>query len=264
MNYLPPLDQIPLWFLLPLIFGVSLTMMEAGYRLGRWRHLRFVDEKEAPVAAMATAVLGLLAFMLAFTFSMAASRFDARRQAVVEEANAIGTTHLRAQLLPEPHTTTITNQLLRYTELRTQRITSENIAGLLQQSVALQQEIWDQTLRVAEKDARPVITGLFIESLNEVIDLHTKRVFVGLYSRIPMTIWASLWLLVILGMASFGYQAGIAATARSMEMPIFALAFAGVLYLIFDLDRSHEGLLQVSQQALVDLYSSMLSSGHRQ
>jgi hypothetical protein len=101
--------------------------------------------------------------------------------------------------------------------------------------------------------------GLFIESINEVIDLHSKRLFAGLYNRIPITIWASLWFLIVLGMASFGYQAGIAGTTRSLEMPVFALAFAGVLYLIYDLDRSHEGLLQVSQQAMVELHSSIQS-----
>jgi len=254
------LDRVPLWLVLPLILGLSLAIMEVGYRLGRWRHSRFVDEKEAPVAAMSAAVLGLLAFMLAFAFSMAATRFDARRQAVVEEANAIGTAYLRARLLPEPHNAIINDQLIQYTKLRAQRLTSENIQGLLEQSTAIHQEVWAQAVTAAEHDERSVMTGLFIESLNEVIDLHSKRVFVGLYNRIPLTIWASLWFLIVLGMASFGYQAGIAATTRSLAMPIFALAFAGVLYLIFDLDRSHEGLLQVSQQAMVDLYSSMLSA----
>jgi hypothetical protein len=255
-----PLDQIPLWLLLPLIVGLSLTMMEVGYRLGRWRHSRFADEKESPVAAMSTAVLGLLAFMLAFTFSMAATRFDARRHTVVEEVNAIGTTYLRARLLPEPQRSIITSQLIRYTEVRSQKLTPDNILEVLDQSVVLHQEVWTQIVAVAEKDTRSVMTGLFIESLNQVIDLHSKRVFVGLYNRIPITIWASLWFLIVLGMASFGYQAGIAATTRSLVMPIFALAFAGVLYLIFDLDRSHEGLLQISQQAMADLYSSMLAT----
>jgi len=255
-----PIDRIPLWFILPLIVGSSLLMMEVGYRIGRWRHSRVVDEKEAPVAAMSAAVLGLLAFMLAFTFSMAATRFDARRQTVVHEVNAIGTAHLRARLLPEPRKSAITSKLVRYTELRSQKMTPENISDLLAQSTTLQQELWSEAVAAAETDTRPIMTGLFIESLNEVIDLHTTRVFLGLSNRIPMTIWASLFVLIVLGMISFGYQAGIAATSRSLEMPIFALAFAGVLYLIFDLDRAHEGLMHVNQNAMLDLYRSMQSS----
>jgi len=190
---------------------------------------------------------------------MAANRFDARRLALADEVNAIGTAYLRARLLPEPQKAIVKKQIVQYTKLRTERLTPENIQGLLDQSTAIHQELWDQAIAAAEHDQRSVMMGLFVESINEVIDLHSKRLFAGLYNRIPITIWASLWFLIVLGMASFGYQAGIAGTTRSLEMPVFALAFAGVLYLIYDLDRSHEGLLQVSQQATVELHSSIQS-----
>jgi hypothetical protein len=253
----PPLDFVPLWLLLPIIVTSSLAMMEAGYRVGRWRHAKVVDEKEAPVAAMSAAVLGLLGFMLAFTFSLAASRFDARRQAVLDEANAIGTTYLRADLLAEPYRAEIKSQLVRYAKLRTEKLNPSNIAGAINRSQSIHTDLWKQAIAAAEVNRGSIMTGLFMESLNETIDLHSKRVFVGLYSRVPITIWATLFFLIVLGMASFGYQAGIAATKRSLGMPMFALAFASVLYLIFDLDRAHEGLLQIGQNALVDLYSSI-------
>src|SRR5579871_3264174 len=97
-----PMDVIPLWCFFLLTTSVCMLAVEGGYRFGRWRHARDSGEKEGSVAGMVAALLGLLAFMLAFTFSMAASRFDARRQAVLEEANVIGTTYLRTRLLPEP------------------------------------------------------------------------------------------------------------------------------------------------------------------
>jgi len=86
-----PFDSVPLWavFVAELVLGW--TALEAGYRLGRWRHACTLEEKDAPVGAMVAAILGLVAFMLAFTFSLAASRFDDRRMAVLDEANAIGT-----------------------------------------------------------------------------------------------------------------------------------------------------------------------------
>lgn len=252
-----PLDRIPLWILFPIMFFGSLAVLEVGYRVGRWRHVRVRREKEAPVAAMSASVLGLLAFMLAFAFGMASSRFDDRRLAVLEEANAIGTTYLRAQLLPEPYKAEIEQRLIRYTELRAKELNPENIESVIKESLAIQNEIWKRAVAVAQTDTSSITTGLFIESLNESIDLHSKRVFVGLYSRLPVAIWGALFLLFGLGVVSLGYHAGIVGTQRSLEMLILALAFAIVLYLIFDLDRSHEGLLQVSQRAMMDLYTSM-------
>ncbi len=254
-----PLDLIPLWLFLPLALAISLLMLEAGFRLGTWRHAHAVNEKDAPVAAMAAAVLGLLGFMLAFTFSMAASRFDARRQAVLEEANSIGTTYLRTRLLPEPARSEISELLRHYTELRATKLHPDDMAQVLAESAKLHEQIWARAMAVAEKDSGSIMTGLFLESLNESIDLHSKRVFNGIYSRIPLMIWLALFGLNVLGMVSLGYQSGIAETNRSLAAPIFALAFSVVLYLIVDLDRGHSGLLQVSQQSMINLHESMRS-----
>lgn len=251
------LDLIPLWCCLPLVMGFGLLAVECGYRFGNWRHRHAIEEKDASVAAMTASILGLLAFMLAFTFSLAFSRFDNRREAVVEEANAIGTTWLRAQLLPEPYRSEIAELLRQYIQLRTQKFTPDTIGELIAQSEQLQKKLWTQATAAAERNPQSILTSLFLQSLNESIDLHTKRTFVGLYSRIPLMIWLTLFSLTLVGLASVGYQAGLSATRRSPEMPILTLAFAGVLYLIVDLDRGHEGLLQVSQQPMVTLRNSM-------
>lgn len=252
-----PLDLIPLWCLFLLVAGIGLLALEAGYRFGKWRHTSEAGEKEAPVAAMVAALLGLLAFLLAFTFGMAAARFDARRQAVAEEANSIGTTYLRAQLLPEPQRTEILALLREYTEMRVKYIAEGKIDQLNTSSQQLHQQIWSQAVAAAEKDRASIMTGLFLQSLNETIDLHSKRVFVGLYSRIPLTIWLSLFSITLLGMGSVGYQAGLSGTKRSPEMPILTIAFAMVLLMIIDLDRAHEGFLRVNQQPTIDLLKSM-------
>jgi hypothetical protein len=97
-----PLDVVPLWALFGALCVVLWASLEGGYRLGRWRRSRTADEKEAPVGAMVGAILGLLALALASTFGLAANRFEARRQALLEEANAVGTTYLRTGLFPEP------------------------------------------------------------------------------------------------------------------------------------------------------------------
>src|SRR5215469_16174147 len=96
-----PLDALPLWGLFIAILLVVLLSVECGYRLGRYRRNRHEQEKETPVGTMVGATLGLLAFILAFTFGLAAARFDTRRQVLLDEANAIGTSYLRAGILPE-------------------------------------------------------------------------------------------------------------------------------------------------------------------
>jgi hypothetical protein len=116
---------------------------------------------ETPVGAIIAAILGLLAFLLAFTFGMAASRFDTRRELVLDEANAIGTTYLRAALLPEPHRTEIRSLLRDYVDLRLQAAQPEMTVPALAGSEELQGRLWAQAVIVGEKNPTP-ITGLFI------------------------------------------------------------------------------------------------------
>ena len=253
-----PLDLVPLWLLFLAIFFLSGLALECGYRLGKWRHEHAAEEKETPVNAMVGSILGLLAFLLAFTFSLAATRFDARRQVVLEEANAIGTTYLRTRLLPEPQRSETAKLLREYVDVRVRGVAEGTVLEAVTRSEVLQESLWSEAVKASEnKDANSVITSLFIQSLNETIDVHAKRVYVGARSRIPVIIWAGLFALALLGMASVGYQAGLSVTRRSPAMLGMVLAFAGVFYLIADLDRGQEGFLTVSQQPLIDLQKSM-------
>ena len=252
-----PLDVIPLWAMFLIYIGLLWGAVEVGYRLGRWRHDRIQDEKEQPVGAMVASILGLVALVLGFTFSLAASRFDARRLAVLEEANAIGTTWLRARLLPEPQRTEIAGLLREYVEVRVHATEFGKTEDAVKRSEALHEQLWQQATAAAEKDTHSIVTGVFIQSLNDVIDLHSKRVHVGMRSRIPLVLWLGVLGLAVLGMASIGYQSGLAATRRSPVMIGLVLTFAVVLLLIADLDRGQEGLLQVGQQAMVDLQKTI-------
>jgi hypothetical protein len=98
---------------------------------------------------------------------------------------------------------------------------------------------------------------LFVQSLNELIDLHAKRVSADVRNRIPLAIWASLYGVTILSFAVLGYHAGVAGTRRSPAIVPVAVTFAVVIWLIADLDRPQEGLLTLSQQALIDVRASM-------
>lgn len=253
-----PLDIFPLWSLFLAASVLAWLAIEGGYRYGLWRNARATAEKEASVGAMVGSILGLLAFLLAFTFGMAASRFDARRQTVLEEANAIGTTYLRTRLLPEPQRTETAKLLREYVDVRVRGIQEGKLAELITQSEALQELIWVQAVAASRnKEGVTVMTSLFIQSLNETIDVHAKRIQVGARNRVPLSIWGGLFSLAMLSMAAVGYHAGLSATRRSPAMVGMVLAFAGVLFLIGDLDRGQEGFLRVSQQAMLDLQRSM-------
>jgi hypothetical protein len=246
-----PLDFLPLWAIFGFTVVVILVIVEAGFRLGRWRHRRSKLEQAAPVGTMVGAILGLLAFLLAFTFGMAASRFDARRELVLNEANAIRTTYLRAGLLPEPHRTEIRTLLREYVDVRLEAIQPGKTAPALARSEELQGQLWAQAVSVGEKPTP--LTGLFIQSLNDVINLHAKRVMMGVGNCIPFTIWGALYFTAILAMAAVGYHTGLTGTSRTLATLALVVTFAGILWLIADLDRPQEGLINVSQQALIDL-----------
>src|SRR5271165_5160231 len=129
-----PLDAVPLWGLFGATVVIVLLSIEGGYWLGWYRRRRSEEEKEGPVGAIVAATLGLLAFVLAFTFGLAASRFDARRQIVVEDANAIGTTYLRAGLLPNGRGVKIRKLLREYVDARLEAAETGDVEKVLQRS----------------------------------------------------------------------------------------------------------------------------------
>lgn len=255
-RYTTVLDLLPLWGLFLMIVVLVLAAIEGGYRLGSYRQRRSDREKDAPVGAMVGATLGLLAFMLAFTFGMAASRFDTRKQLVLDEANAIGTTYLRSAMLPERRDE-IRALLRSYVDARLEAVRSGRVTEKIFQSEDIQDQLWSAATAVGLQHPDSIIVGLFVQSLNEVIDLHAKRVTAGLRNRIPGSIWVALLTIAVLSLAAMGYHAGLVGTTRSLTIIVVAVAFSAVIALIADLDRPQEGTLTVSQQALIDVRQSM-------
>jgi hypothetical protein len=250
-----PLDILPLWALLVLVLLIVLLSVECGYRIGQ-TFGQSEREKETPLDEMVAATLGLLAFLLAFTFSLAASRYDTRRQLLLDEANAIGTTYLRAGMLPEGGAE-IRSLLRQYVDVRLDAPRGRDLAYYIRRSEALQQQLWARTVPIAQKTPGSIVTGLFVQSLNEMIDLHAKRITASVRNRIPLAIWVSLYGVTMLSFSVLGYHAGLVSTRRSPAILPVAVTFAVVIWLIADLDRPQEGTLTVSQQALIDVRESM-------
>jgi hypothetical protein len=250
------LDALPLWGFFVTVLLLVLVSVEGGYRLGQYRRRRSEQETEAPLGAMVGATLGLLAFMLAFTFGTAADRFDSRRQILLDEANAIGTAYLRAGMLPEQRQE-IRALLRDYVDTRLQAVQSNRIAEGIRRSEQLQDQLWAKAVILGERNPASIVVGLFVQSLNEVIDIHAKRVTAGVRNRIPGSIWLALLSVAVIALGAVGYHVGLAGTSRSLAQVAVALTFSVVIGLIADLDRPQEGTLTVSQQALVDLRQSM-------
>src|SRR5947208_7242104 len=159
--YAEPLDRVPLWLLFVALIAMSWAALEGGYRLGKWRHARTAEEKDTPVGAMVGTILGLLAFMLAFTFGLAASRFDDRRQTVLQEANAIGTTYLRARMLPEPEPNESAKLWREYVDVRIRGVEDGTVDRAIARSEELHELLWSQAVTAADKRDSP-ITGLYV------------------------------------------------------------------------------------------------------
>lgn len=252
------LDVFPIWTLFPITLVIGVLSVELGCRVARYRKRRQQDGAEAPVAPIVAATLGLLAFVLAFTFGIAASRYEERRQSLLSEANAITTTYLRATLLPEPMATDSRNLLREYVDVRLTGAQPEKTAQAIAKSEEIHHRLWAQAVAAAQKERSPV-TSLFVQSLNDVINLHQKRLTASLYSRVPGAIWLGLYSLLVLSMMVMGYYEGISGARRSLAVFALVVAFAAVLLLITDLDRPGKGLLQVNQQALLDVRKSMVA-----
>src|SRR3990172_7525241 len=255
------MDAIPLWVLFAGTILVVMISIEAGFRLGHIAHRRSEDEKESPTSAVAGAVLGLVAFMLAFTFSIVSDRYDARKGLVRDEANAIRTAYLRTDFLPEPDRAEAKGLLKEYLDARVAFAQSgdfepEHVNELLPDADRIQGRLWDMAVANARKDMNSDVAALYIESLNEVNEVHALRVAVGLQARIPIGIWSVLYGLTILGMMGIGYHTGIAGSKRSLATLILALSFALVIALIASLDRPG-GFIKVTQQPLIDLQGSI-------
>jgi hypothetical protein len=260
------IDGLPLWAIFVASTILVLVFTELGFQLGRRARGRSTTKITSKTASVVGSSLGLLALILAFAFGSANSRYDERRHLILDEANAIGTTYLRAELLPEAQRAAIQHILHKYVALRIEAVQTRNsmkeIERAILRSENMQAELWSRAVSVAMERPTPA-TALFLQALNEMIDLHQKRVSVALHHRVPGVLWVALYALVALFVVVGGYEAGAGEGRRSGTTPrvAVALALAVVLFLIAALDRPLHQLSTLDQSALIDLEQVMRQSG---
>ena len=262
MNITALLDGFSLWSIfLVLVLSIILSI-EFGFRLGKRQRKRTPDGAKIETGAVVAASLGLLAFMLAFTFGAVTSNYSDRKQLLLEEVNAVGTLFLRADLLPASARDRVQGMLSNYVNLRIEGAQAalrdkslqkgefhRGVKQLITRSEKIQAELWSIAVAVADQNPTP-INALFVQALNEVIDLHEKRITVAIFHRMPPIFWITLFGLTILAMMVSGYNSGVSGGRRSFTTTLgVTLAFTAVLLLIVALERP--GQVIVSQDVLI-------------
>ncbi|MFY7777347.1 MAG: hypothetical protein ACOVQ8_03650 [Elstera sp.] len=250
---------------LPVIFAVSLLGMVICLEVGLFFGQRARRLGGDSISTLEAAVLGLLALMIGFSVSISVTRFDSRRDAILDEANAIGTAALRGTLLHAPHDATNLRLLRAYTDLRltlTAAIDSPaEMTRIIDSSNALLAELWADAKTLAAIHPAVVPTGLYLESLNALIDMQEKRLS-ALRSRVPNIVLIALYGIAFVAIGFVGYGLGLEPKRRRSPAYMMGLLVAAVLLLILDMDRPSTGFIHVSQRPLIDAAASLRSLGN--
>jgi len=257
------LDQLPIWVIF--IFSLVLTFqsIEFGFHRGKRRLGRLTGEQKIRAGPIVNASLSLLAFMIAIVFGAVYSRFNELKHVVLDEANAIGTTFLRADLLPKADRAEVQQQLQDYVNLRIDPVqggAKEKIEKVIDRSEELQSELWSRAITIAGQQPTP-ISALFVQSLNELIDMHEKRITIGLHYRLPGTIWIFLYGLAVIAMAMGGCENGLSGSRPLIVITLSAAAaFSMMLVLVIALDRPHQHLSLTTHAVMVDVQENIRRS----
>jgi len=247
----------PSQFCLLGVVGILLLVIaEIGFRMGSRISRQDNDASKSEISGYQGAVLGLLALLLGFTFSMALNHYDLRRSLMVQEANSIGTTYLRTAFLPEGVRETSRRLLQSYVQLRMEQGYLTGIPNNLQMKTsAILDELWKQA-EVAAVAAPNPITSTYIISLNETIDLAATRLAAARY-RVPSALWVMLVLVSAFGIWASGFSAGVnrkRAWFLAVGLPVLITL---VMLLIADISLPHHGFIRADYSSMVDLLESM-------
>jgi hypothetical protein len=244
----------PIWVLGLLLFTAMLIALWVGSRIDAWqkRHKGggsgLSDTQEGYVV---TSIYTLVGLLIAFTFGMAIDRFDARRALVVEDANAIETLYLRAQLLPEPHRDRFSKLLVRYAEnhvaLAKDHHADPTANRLTADNRALLTELWTITVPAFNSIRTIDFSSSFVDSVNEVIRIDVQRKALR-RAQIPAAVIGLLMFYSLIAAAVLGYvMAGAGGELTSAALlGLFVLAFM----LLSDINRPVTGTIHESQEPM--------------
>lgn len=238
-------------------FSVILVLCsEIGCRMGIATSQKNDEAFSSLISSYSGVVFGLLALLLGFTFSLAGSRYEMRRNLLVQQANSIGTTYLRTSFLPE-ESRRISRSLIRdFVDLL---IKYENSNSILlpteKQAAYIQAALWHQVELAGAQNSSPLMAS-YVTSLNDTIDSESTRSAAS-RATIPGAIWVILAVVSIVTFWSTGYSSGIAGKRSFFLLMGLPVLIAVVMSLIYDLNRPHKGFIRTDYTSLMELRSSM-------
>lgn len=249
-------DGLPALGVFLLFFIMILLFYEAGFQIARRYYIKKNIEEPSTLGQISGGLIGMWAFVLAFTFSIVANQYKSRKDLVMDEANAVGTLYLRTDLIPSENAQPLKKDLIEYVKIRLEAINQKNIQQSIAASVEIQNNLWDNVARLSVANPN-TNTSLLTQALNEVIDIHEKRVYAGLNMRIPSSIWLTLFIISFLATLTIGLQAGFNKSRRLLLIVPLIMAFASLTTLIVDLNKPQSGSIKIDQQPIQSLLKSM-------
>lgn len=257
-----PLDFLPNWAVYVGFLAMFLLAAEIGYRMGIWLQDRNPDADELRISgAVIGGMLGLLAFLTAFSSGIVINQHVGRKAVVVEEANAIGTAWLRAGFYEEPDLSTTRTLLEEYVKIRLAAAADPTqLPAVITRSEQIHGELWAIVEDNVKGGNESATMSIVAESTNDVIDIHTLRVTAA-HLRLPRALGIVLIVTTLLSFLLLGIADSADRRRDSAAITLFALAIVTVLMLITDLDRPESGIITVSQQAMEDLLRQISPTG---
>lgn len=240
-------------------FIVFMAATEIGFRRGQVIRGRLGKASITQLSGLQEAMVGLLALLLAFSFSMAESRYSVRRELVIDEANAIDIANQRSQLLPEPNRSEVGKLLKQYVDARLAYfyagVNPQRVNEALSRSEQLQKELWSQASAVANENPNPVV-ALFVSSIGNLTDLATRRV-AETENQVPEIVYYLLFTVGIVAMALVGFGCGLGDHRHlGFVVPVIVL-ICFVIMVTLDFDQPTRGFIRVSQQSMIKLRDSL-------
>jgi hypothetical protein len=242
---------MPIWAVYLFTVGLVLLITEIGFRLGlrlQRRDPSFL-QGSMPIAEVA-GLLGLMGFLLAFSIGIAVNHFDTRRQLLVADANAIGTSYLRTGFLDEPDRTKARDLLREYVDLRLAAVDPANMEEALRRSEEIHNELWLIAEGQVGQNPDGATATFFMDAVSHMIDVYGQRLDAVSSLRLQPLMWQVLYGTAALTFFLVGLASSADGKRNAIVWILLALALAASLMLIADLDRPQAGALTVSQQAL--------------
>jgi hypothetical protein len=238
------------WLVFMTVCIALFTSAVLGFRLAIASRINEDSHHHEHITGLREGLFVLLALLLGFTVAMVLPRFDQRSQLVVDEANAIGTTVLRAEMLPEPQRGKTLELLREYVSVRRNfaRQTLLDHSSLdreTQQTKALQRQLWQEMVAITQQSPTPVVVK-YLEALNEMIDVAEKRL-AAFENRVPKTVWLIIFLVAVFQ----SFATGFSLKRRFwFSLVMTPLVVAVVMALVADLDSPHTGLIGIEQNSM--------------